>query len=55
VHAEFWHGNLRRPFGRARSRWEDTINITLKKWEEEEEGAWTGFMRLRTGTSDGLL
>jgi hypothetical protein len=40
VPAEFWHGNPRRPLGRARSRWEDTIKITLKKLGRRRDLDW---------------
>jgi hypothetical protein len=41
----------RRPLGRERSRWEDNIKMDLEKWE----GAWTGSIWLRIGTSGGFF
>jgi hypothetical protein len=42
----------KRPLGRPRHRWEDTIKMDIKKIKGE---AWTGFIWLRTGISGGLL
>ena len=42
----------RRPLGRSRHRWKDTIKMDLRKVEWE---AWTGSIRLRIGTGGGLL
>jgi hypothetical protein len=42
----------KRPLGRPRCRWEDTIKIDI---EEIQFGVWTGFVWLRIGTGGGLL
>jgi hypothetical protein len=42
----------KRPLGRPRSRWEDSIIIHLR---EIGGKVWTGFIWLRIGTSNGLL
>jgi hypothetical protein len=42
----------KRPFGRSRRRWEDTIGMDVREigW-----GVWCGFNWLRIGTGGGLL
>jgi hypothetical protein len=42
----------RRPLGRPRHRWENSIKRIFDKWDG---GAWTESVWLRTGTSGGLL
>jgi hypothetical protein len=42
----------KRPLGRPRCRWEDTILIIFWKWNE---GAWTGLIWLRIEIGGGLL
>jgi hypothetical protein len=42
----------RRPLGRPRRRWEDSIKMDL---QEVGWGAWTGLMLLRKGPGGGLL
>ena len=42
----------RRPLGRPRRRWEDSIKMDL---QEVGWGAWTGLMLLRKGSGGGLL
>ena len=37
----------KRPLGRPRHRWEDTIKMDLQKWDV---GVWTGSSWLRIGT-----
>jgi hypothetical protein len=41
----------KRPLGRPRRRWLDNIKIDLR----EDGMGWTGSIRLRIGTSGGLL
>jgi hypothetical protein len=41
------------PLGRPKRRWEDNSKMDLQ--EVGWAGAWTGFIRLRTGTGRGLL
>jgi hypothetical protein len=41
----------KRPLGRQRRRWVDSIKIDLR----EDGMVWIGFMWLRIGTSGGLL
>jgi hypothetical protein len=43
----------KRPLGRPRHRWVDSIEIDLK--EREDGMVWTGSICLRIGTSGGLL
>jgi hypothetical protein len=43
----------RRPLGRPRRRWEDSIKMDLQ--EVEWRGTWTGLIWLRIGTGGGLL
>ena len=50
VHTGFWWGNKgKKPFGRPRYRWKDSIEMDL------QEVAWTGLIWLRMGTGGGLL
>jgi hypothetical protein len=43
----------KRPLGRPRHRWVDSIKMVLK--ETQDEVLWTGLIWLNTGTSGGLL
>jgi hypothetical protein len=40
------------PLGRPRCRWRNNIKMDLL--EKQDEVAWTGLIRFRTGTSGGL-
>jgi hypothetical protein len=42
----------KRPLGRSRHRWKRILEWILEKWCRK---MWTGFIRLRIGTSNGLL
>jgi hypothetical protein len=42
----------KRPLGRARRMWEDSIKNGLQNWDGE---AWNGLIWLRIGTVGGLL
>jgi hypothetical protein len=42
----------KRPLGRPRRRWEDNINMDLRKWNV---GAWTGLSWLRIRTGGGYM
>jgi hypothetical protein len=42
----------KRPLGRPRRRWENTIKRILKKWDGK---VWSGLIWLRIGISGGLL
>jgi hypothetical protein len=42
----------KRPLGRPRHRWKCNIKMIIRKWEVV---AWTGLIRLRTGTDGGHL
>jgi len=48
----FWWGNLKRPLGRHRRRWEDDIKMDLQK---VGCGVWIGSSWLRIGTGGGHL
>jgi hypothetical protein len=41
----------KKPLGRPRHRWKNNIKLDLR----EDGIAWTGFIWLRIGTSEGLL
>jgi hypothetical protein len=47
-----WKTERKRPLGRPRRRWEDTINMYI---EEQDVSMWTGFMRAMTRASGGLF
>jgi hypothetical protein len=42
----------KKPLGRPRRRWVDNINMILEK---QDGMVWIGLIRLRIGTSGGLL
>jgi hypothetical protein len=45
----------KRPLGRPRHRWEDTIRMHFREMEYEGVDWWSGFIWLRILTSGGLL
>jgi hypothetical protein len=44
----------KRPLGRPRRRWVENINVDLGEMEWDDV-VWIGLIRLRIGTSGGLL
>jgi hypothetical protein len=50
----YWWESQKRPLGRPRSRWVDSIKMDLReiRWDGV---VWIGLIWLRIGTSGGLL